>query len=204
MGRMAKVLNLINLLHSRSSVSLETIMQACGIPERTAYRYINFISEAGIPVHYDRNAGGYQLAWKKSGFVDDLTFGDLLLLVGCLNMAKCHLNPSYSEDVTALISKIATRSRHPLEEVMASLETQFGKRQIVPDFSIDISSALVQAAVNHDRSVHLTVRNSDSGETTVKFDRPGLVFDKEWKINHRLHNSTVSEAITNVTKVKIV
>ncbi|MBK7143327.1 MAG: hypothetical protein IPH75_14730 [bacterium] len=46
----------------RRAVSLKMIRETCGIPRRTAFRYLNAISEANIPIYFDRERGGYCLA----------------------------------------------------------------------------------------------------------------------------------------------
>lgn len=43
-------------------VGLQKIVENCEISERTAYRYVKNLIDAGIPIFYDYHRGGYRLA----------------------------------------------------------------------------------------------------------------------------------------------
>ena len=72
MGKLKRVLRLINLLTYRQQVTLDTIKKACDIPERTAYRYLRDISEANFPVFFDRETHSYRLDRHSSVRVEQL------------------------------------------------------------------------------------------------------------------------------------
>jgi hypothetical protein len=65
MSALNQLIVIVNLLYKRRCVSIKTIREICGISDRTAYRYIDKISRAGIPLYYDKNLGGYTLITKK-------------------------------------------------------------------------------------------------------------------------------------------
>lgn len=179
-------------------------MQVCSIRKRTAYRYIGFISEAGIPIHFDREVGGYCLMSRKSSLTDDLTLGESLLLVTCLQVSLYHVNADYGQDVKRLIDKIVARSPFPLENTVASLNEHLLPQVRAVDHSATITSALVQAAVHLDRSLVLTIRENELEPATVRVDDPGLLFDKDWKVHQRLRSPSNFEALTQVTRVTVL
>lgn len=51
----------MNLLISRRSVSIETIMRECHVSSRTAYRYTDALSQANFPIVKDQARHGFML-----------------------------------------------------------------------------------------------------------------------------------------------
>jgi len=62
MNKLRKIITLLRLLQENNVVSIRKIVKHCEISERTVYRYIKNLSEAGVPVFYDYHRGGYRLA----------------------------------------------------------------------------------------------------------------------------------------------
>lgn len=59
MSKSDRLLHILNLLRSRRNLNAARLAQECGVTERSIYRDIISLSEANIPVYYDR---GYKLA----------------------------------------------------------------------------------------------------------------------------------------------
>ena len=59
MKKTNRLIHIINLLRNNRSFNAEKLARTCGVTERTIYRDIISLSEANIPVYYDR---GYKLA----------------------------------------------------------------------------------------------------------------------------------------------
>ena len=62
MNKLQKIIKLLRLLQENNVVSLHKIVENCEVSERTAYRYVKNLIDAGIPIHYDYHRGGYRLA----------------------------------------------------------------------------------------------------------------------------------------------
>ena len=62
MTALEKLFLLVNMLYTRRSVSVGTIMHDCSVSRRTVFRYIRTLSEANVPVYYDKDVRGYRSA----------------------------------------------------------------------------------------------------------------------------------------------
>ncbi len=62
MNKLQKIIRLLRLLQENNVVSLQKIVAICEISERTAYRYVKNLIDAGIPIFYDYHRGGYRLS----------------------------------------------------------------------------------------------------------------------------------------------
>jgi len=60
-GRLHRVLKIITLLQTRRYYNSDELARECSVSRRTIYRDINTLDAAGIPLYYDRKAGGYQI-----------------------------------------------------------------------------------------------------------------------------------------------
>ena len=92
MGKLSKIINLISMLYHRQSVSIKTIQDVCHISARTAYRYLNDISAANIPVLFDKTRGGYCLGHNTN--IDFARFGVdeiLLMIIALKPVSYTHL-----------------------------------------------------------------------------------------------------------------
>jgi predicted DNA-binding transcriptional regulator YafY len=61
MSKLKNIIKLLRLLQEKKIVSLESIMEACNVSERTVYRYIKNLHDANVPIYYDRRKGGYMI-----------------------------------------------------------------------------------------------------------------------------------------------
>ncbi len=59
MSKYDRLLYILNLLRSRKNLNARMLAEECGVTERSIYRDILALSEANIPIYYDR---GYKLA----------------------------------------------------------------------------------------------------------------------------------------------
>ncbi|MDF1545465.1 MAG: YafY family protein [bacterium] len=69
MAKYDRLLYILNLLRSRRNLNAARIAEECGVTERSIYRDILALSEANIPIYYDR---GYKLA--SQNFLPPLNF----------------------------------------------------------------------------------------------------------------------------------
>lgn len=58
MGKLDRLLLILNLLRTRRSLNASDLAKECEVSERTIYRDIQVLSEARVPVYFD---GGYKL-----------------------------------------------------------------------------------------------------------------------------------------------
>lgn len=182
MGKLKRVLRLINLLTHRQQVTLETIKSACGIPERTAYRYLRDISEANFPIFFDRDSRAYRLDRQGSVRVEDFDIEETLLMIVALRRFSTGLNEAYQQEVEGLIGKILVRQSLPLEEILGAYQHQVRSLPEGQDCSRLISSMLISAAIRFERRVRLTMESDTQEERDLSIDNPALRFKKHWQL----------------------
>jgi len=61
LGRLQRVLKLLTLLQTAHPYNAAQLARECGVSRRTIYRDLNTIEEAGIPVFFHRDTGGYEI-----------------------------------------------------------------------------------------------------------------------------------------------
>lgn len=199
-----RLLLILQLLSHRRAVSLEMIMSSCGIPERTAYRYLSAISNANIPVYYDRERGGYTLARPVDIRLDDLTLQEMVLLVTSLRLVQQRVNAAYRTEFDLLISRVMSRQKYSFGAFAMDSVTGEDLAHDGQDLSEEISFALVQAAIAEGRklAVHLP-QSEGKGNVEVAIDEPRLLFDGGWRVTSPDQEKISAARLTQVEKIKI-
>ena len=204
MRRLNKIVALISLLSNRHHVSMETITSVCGISERSAYRYLNFISEANFPVFYDKKLGAYRLAEQNTKLYNRPSIEDIILTVIGLKMLSQKLNNHYRADVDELIRRLVAEKSFPLEEVIQSFNNQLEKADRLEDCTELVSSMLLNAAITGKRKIRILIENSATGEKAVDLNLPSLTFRKVWRLVNAQEIGSDETSLSEVTKVSIV
>ncbi|UCE24266.1 MAG: HTH domain-containing protein [Candidatus Zixiibacteriota bacterium] len=204
MGKLKRVLSLINLLTHRQQVTLDTIKNACGIPERTAYRYLRDISEANFPVYFDRDSRAYRLDRQAVTRIDQFNLEETILILVGLRRLLAGLNDEYKQDAEALVNKLLVRQPMPLEEVVDAYEHQLDSLSDQTNCSYLISSLLISAAIRCDKKVRISVDSDNSDVGDVKIDNPALRFKKHWQLVDADGSTTESADFLRIKKVSII
>lgn len=205
MPKISRILRLLSLLSRRDSVTLDDIKDVCGIPERTAYRYLNTLSEAGVPLYFDRDMRAYRLANPPGILARTLTDTEVLVMVSSLVLISRHLNTQYQGALESVISKIGSQCSIRATEISKALASESFSNVTLPDYSQYVTLAIVQMAVAHRKPLMLA-KGADSGALeTISIRDPGLTFDKGWQIRgqsdsgpERVQINTVVHASTNI------
>jgi len=204
MGKLKRVLRLINLLTHRQYVTLDTIKNACGIPERTAYRYLRDISEANFPVYFDRQAHAYRLDQPSGSRTDEFSTEETILILVALKKLARSLNEDYRHEAEALLNKLVVRQYLPLEEVVDAYRHQLDDLPDGEDYSQLISSMLISAAIRCNKKISITVNSSNLSERDIRIENPALHFKKNWQlVNARCPGSEQAD-IPRIKKVSIL
>ena len=199
MNKTCRMIQLINLLNTRHRVTIESIKKACGIPERTAYRYLNTISEADVPVYYDKDAGAYRLNSRPGVLINDVSFSEAVLVVLALKCLRSVLNDHYAEDLDRLITKTVVRQEWEVETVLGAAAERLTEPLKGIDLSEELTSALIHAAVCCGREVRVTT----PGEN-VEITKPGLLFKGGWQLVERASSDRMTPAGKEIKKVEVV
>ena len=199
MNKTRRLIQLINLLNTRHRVTLEGIKKACGIPERTAYRYLNTISEADVPVYFDKDAGAYRLNSRSGALINDVSFGEAVLVLLSLKCLRTVVNDHYGEDLDRLITKAVVRQEWEVESVLGPAAKKLTDPLRGIDLSEELTSALIHAAVCCGREVRVTTL----GER-VEITKPGLLFKGDWQLVERASDDPTKPTGKAVQKVEVV
>ncbi len=197
-------MSLINLLTHRQQVTLDTIKNACGIPERTAYRYLRDISEANFPVYYDRDSRAYRLDRQAVTRIDEFNLEETVLILVGLKRLASGLNEEYRQDAEALVKKLLVRQPLPLEEVVEAYEHQLDSLSDRTDCSYLISSLLISAAIRCDKKVRICVDSDNTDGGNLKIDNPALRFKKHWQLVDADGSAKESADFLKIKKVSVI
>ena len=200
-----KLLLLINLLNSKSHVSLHEIMKKCKIAERSAYRYLNSLSEYNIPIYFDKEMQAYCLTRKSTIHYDSLPDKDYLLIKICLKIVSRSVNSHYSTTIEDIITKLSINSTLHIENSLDLIQQEFDPADLrTNDFSEIISSALIVSAISSKRKIRLYQDASENKIVTNTIISPSLSFKGHWKVNDNEANHQLSVLLKDIKKVEIL
>ena len=203
MSAIERILSLISLLNHRPYVTMETIKKTCNIPERTAYRYLNTISEANIPLFYDRTLRAYRLTGGSSIAANDLCIDEVLLIILSLRILSGRVNNEYCRDIERLTQKLTVQQPFPIEEALRMFEHQTEGLTELNDYSALVSSLLINAAITCSRRVRVTVKPSEGEATEVEIADPSLRFHGSWQLAGRKDDRPGGIPLSKIRKVTI-
>ncbi len=182
-----ELINLMMLLHTRISLSIADIAGKFDISERTAFRHIERLSQAGLPVYYDRQLKGYRLLRSMLVRLSDLTLNEAVLLLSGLKLLSESTNDNYRAAVNSLISKIISSQNIDFEEIWASVAAQSIENGGRNDLSATLTNVILQMAIRFGKPAQLKVRNADNYET-IRVQDISLCFDDELLVRARRGN----------------
>ncbi|MEK7774835.1 MAG: HTH domain-containing protein [Candidatus Zixiibacteriota bacterium] len=185
MSKTDRILSLLSLLSHRRDVSLDVIEQTIGVPRRTAYRYLNSLSEANVPLYFDKNTGGYRLTRALDIAPPAFTDNEVIVLTAVLMVTRQHLNPIYRTTLDSLAAKLCVRRSLPLERIVETHREMTQVHAIDPDFSAEITTAVLQVAVSKEWNVELVRAGSPRSQKVVSLSNPRLTFNRYWRLSGR-------------------
>ncbi len=177
MGQIEKIMRLLNLLSTRTSVSMKEITRFNRCTTRTVYRHINILSGANIPVYFDNRSQGYRLSREYFGrFVPPED--DILIIITALYAISAKLNDTYKEKIENIVADLmVTQKRLDEEEILALGNISEENNDI--DFVEFINMKIIETAIKLNHGITATIKNNDSSTTESVFPNPRLVYDRE-------------------------
>jgi len=103
MAKYDRLLFILNLLRTRRNLNAAMIAAECGVTERTIYRDVISISEANVPIYYDR---GYKYA--SDNFLPPLNFNidEYLTLISILESSPLYKSGLETKKIRSIKAKI--------------------------------------------------------------------------------------------------
>lgn len=204
MKKLDKILMLLNLFYTRKRVSMESIRRVCEIPERTAYRYLNTLSEANIPIYYDRESRAYQLNRQDDVELGNLDINEQVLMVLALRVLGSTLPDAYQEALTQLSRKVFSRLSLPMEEVWHAMDKTVRADELDREQVHRLATtALILAAIQANRPIRLLRSEDDDGDKWHTVEKPSIQFGDGWCLIDRNSDGRPSavalESIATVT-----
>jgi predicted DNA-binding transcriptional regulator YafY len=204
MGQITRMLRLINLFCHRKVVTIEAMRETCGIPKRTAFRYLTTLSEENIPVFFDKALGGYRLAHENRYELSDLDLHHAVLMITCFRIAQRHVNQCYRDEIDDLVSRLIPAQEYAVEELDSMILGAESPEPGVPDYSVELTLALVNAAVLMGKKLEVTTTSNAGTDQRAIYENPNLVFQQEWRMGHRRTSCADAKSIESIAKVRIL
>jgi predicted DNA-binding transcriptional regulator YafY len=203
MNKTLRIIQLINLLNTRRSVTVKTIREVCSIPERTAYRYLNTISEANIPVYFDKSIQAYRLNTDVNLAINDLSFGESVLAVVALKALAAVAGDGYRHDIEQLITKVLVRQDSEVEAVLGPATERLTSALEGMDVSGDLSAALIHVAVCCGREVRIVYGDHSGTKQGLDINHPRLIFKGGWRLGEKGEPGSSARNMSGIDKVEI-
>ena len=167
MAKFVRILRLVNLLQCRHCVSMEAIRDICGIPERTAYRYLNEISEANIPVYYDREIRAYRLTQSSIRHVSFQPVNEALVAALGVKALCTRLDPCYAPLCEQTLQGILCRQPQPIEGVLVAVIPNRGEFPDIADCTDLLAGLLCRLAVTLDLPLRIIPDHEGTRRVTL-------------------------------------
>ncbi|HEX2897806.1 MAG TPA: WYL domain-containing protein, partial [candidate division Zixibacteria bacterium] len=174
MHKYDRMMYILNSLRSRKNLSALRLSQECGVTERSIYRDILSLSEANVPIYYDR---GYKLA--SDNFLPPLNFD--LDEYNCLKMALDSSPLGKTDKYQALIKRIKAKVDAGLSDTVKN------KRQFMPppaQLEIPVTASIdqpglfsqIEQAIQDDRCLEIEYDSIESGKSKRMVEPYFIVF----------------------------
>jgi predicted DNA-binding transcriptional regulator YafY len=175
MAKYDRLLYILNLLRTRKNLNAARLAEECGVTERTIYRDIISLSEANIPIYYDK---GYKYA--SDNFLPPLNFNidEYLALKTALESSPLYksgfsrkLMKSIKTKIEACLTPAVKREKIYFPDTMdVSI-----KATHAPNVS-EAFFAAVEAGIKQNRTLKLKYNSIQSGITEREVDPYFLIF----------------------------
>jgi len=175
MAKYDRLLFILNLLRTRKNFNAAKLAEECGVTERTIYRDIISLSEANIPIYYDK---GYKYA--SDNFLPPLNFNidEYLALKVALESSPLYksgfsrkLMKSIKTKIEACLTPAVKREKIYFPDTMdVSI-----KATHAPNVSEKFFAG-VEAGIKQNQTLKLTYNSIQSGEVKREVDPYFLIF----------------------------
>ncbi len=175
MTKSSRLLTVLNLIRSNRVMTTSQLARECGVTERTVYRDIQSLGEAGAPVYYDK---GYRLLG--SAFLPplNLTTDEYLALRAAIQGSPLMEMKSYIQELKSVTAKIDAAMNGQLSE---QIRKQHSRMQLSPKVTADntrsdLTMRLLRQAVDGNVVLKITYHSVSSGESVRSVDPYFIVF----------------------------
>jgi len=182
MPKVDRLLTLLQMLHNRSYVTIESIQEVFGVSERTAFRYIGSLRDAGIPVYNAYCNGGYRL---KAG--DNLktkfTQSESVLLFLASVLAEDVVGQESLETLRSARAKLEATVSLAVREALDLGEQILGKPGLQGEGRRSLLVTLLLIAGVAKEPVQVTYDNGNSRPERRTINKPAVGFNNQYMLS---------------------
>jgi predicted DNA-binding transcriptional regulator YafY len=175
MSKYERLLQIVNLLKARRYQRVEDLARECAVSERTIYRDIASLAEAGIPIYFDR---GYRILPEAFLPPLNLTAEEYFLIRTGLNSSPLMEHPENRVLKNRLLAKLESSLKDKSILSRESASARIGVRLKASDPGTILSSEfrVVEKAVRENRQIRVLYESFSSGRRWRLLDPYALVF----------------------------
>ena len=175
MTKSSRLSTVLNLIRSNRVMTTSQLARECGVTERTVYRDIQSLGEAGAPVYYDK---GYRLLG--SAFLPplNLTADEYLALRAAIQGSPLMEMKSYIQELKSVTAKIDAAMNGQLSEQIRKqhLRMQLSPKVTSDSSRSDLTMRLLRQAIDGNVVLKITYHSVSSGEGVRLVDPYFIVF----------------------------
>jgi predicted DNA-binding transcriptional regulator YafY len=175
MSKYERLLQIVNLLKARRYLRVKDLSQECAVSERTVYRDIAALAEAGLPIYFDR---GYRIL--PNAFLPplNLTTVEYFLLRLSLNSSPLMQDPEYRVAKNRLLAKLENCLK---DKPISSAEDPFRRLGVKlkasdPKSVLSANFKMVEGAITANRLIEVSYDSLTSGLNRRVLEPYALVF----------------------------
>lgn len=175
MSKYERLLQIVNLLKARRYQRVEDLARECAVTERTIYRDIASLAEAGIPIYFDR---GYRILPEAFLPPLNLTAEEYFLIRTGLNSSPLMEHPNNRVLRNRLLAKLESSLKDKSILSRDGTSARIGVRLKTSDPATVLSSEfrMVEKAVRENRQMRVLYESFRSGRRWRLVDPYALVF----------------------------
>lgn len=198
------VLLAVKLVNRSQGASMVTLTTELGVTERSVYRYINALSEAGYPVFYDQRVGRYLYTSRQWETPPELGTNDATLILYALYALSHRLNEGYNgligELADALYGLGANLGRARIDNIRNLV---FASNTNQPS-SIELSSLLTSVAIETESRIKVFDSLANGRGDGMIIVSPSLTYKDDWVIMDRSVRTDNQITLGDLTYARIM
>jgi len=200
--RAFKILDVIN---NRLSASKAELVKVCGVSTRSIYRYIDRLSEAGIPIYKDKETGRYRMLRAPQFVSNSLNATDAIVLRLALNLLISRLNNDYPH-ATKAVKSLLDRVSAPQSSESLTFQSA-GYRQLESENSNIteiLNCAILFEASLSQKKVRVDLRQPNGKTKEVVIRRPALKCSDRWQVFDLRNSQAEPIQVERIQEVRIL
>ncbi len=202
MSYQKNIIILYDLFQSRKVVKTSDIERLLNVCKRTAYRYVNALLRANIPISYDESVKGYRLYKNKLNKTSLNLESNLLILIALKNLSN-RVNKYYKQKIDNLTLKLLSNQEYEVEEIISIYDNYIIQDSKTSDISSMISLKMIQSAISFKKKIKISTNNEKNIEEVNLISDPQIIFKNDWEVSEYKITNDNNNKIKDILQVTI-